>query len=346
MFPWISRNNLRANEDSNNLLDYFCYREAPVSSSRIRFVIFSFISLGLIVFFIFYLYANKEKYQDLFQMSPLSVGFLFALSPVFIFVDGMINISMFRNLGAKISITDGFLLSGASAIANQLPISGGIISKGYYLKSKYNLGYSKFASAMLALFFCFIAVNGAIGSVVLLYWVVFTDATVPVFLIIGFLAMTSCVLVFWLPVDRIHLPNSVAERLSQALDGWSIINRNPVLILKLTVLQTVMMLLLATRYWLAFHMLSQNVTPGQAILFSAATVLTQLVSFAPGGLGVRESIVAGVASLLGFDVGVSVVAVGLDRLVATIVIVLLGGVGLVVLGKQISDLPVDANRQE
>jgi uncharacterized protein (TIRG00374 family) len=82
--------------------------------------------------------------------------------------------------------------------------------------------------------------------------------------------------------------------------------------------------LFAARFWIAFHALSQEVTWAQCLLFSAATVLTRLANIVPGGLGVREGIVAGVAVILGFQVDASIAAVGLDRLIATVVIVALG----------------------
>lgn len=97
-------------------------------------------------------------------------------------------------------------------------------------------------------------------------------------------------------------------------------------------------MLLAIRYWLAFQMVSQNITIGDAILFSSATILTQLVSIAPGGLGVREAIVGIIATTLGFDTTVSVIAVGIDRLISTIPILILGGLSAVILGKQITEL--------
>jgi uncharacterized protein (TIRG00374 family) len=83
-------------------------------------------------------------------------------------------------------------------------------------------------------------------------------------------------------------------------------------------------------------MLSQAVTGGQALLFSSASVLTQLISFAPGGLGVREAIVGAVASALGFELAVSLAAVELDRLVATFTIVLVGWISTSLLGRDLS----------
>jgi len=88
-------------------------------------------------------------------------------------------------------------------------------------------------------------------------------------------------------------------------------------------------------------MLSQNVTLSQTLLFASASILTQLVTIAPGDLGVREAIVASVATVLGFDAGISVVAVSLDRLVAIVAIVLTGWVSMMILGKQFSGEPPD-----
>jgi uncharacterized protein (TIRG00374 family) len=106
------------------------------------------------------------------------------------------------------------------------------------------------------------------------------------------------------------------------------------------------MLILAYRYWLAFHMLSQDVSFGDVILFASASVLTQLISFAPGGLGITETIVGFVASTLGFELSVSVVAVALDRLVSTSVILLAGGISTIMLGRKIPEIPATKNSEK
>jgi hypothetical protein len=69
-------------------------------------------------------------------------------------------------------------------------------------------------------------------------------------------------------------------------------------------------------------------------------VLTQLIAITPGGLGVREGIVAIVASVYGIEMGVSVLAVGIDRLVATSVILVLGTVFTYILSKKAANTPV------
>jgi uncharacterized protein (TIRG00374 family) len=133
--------------------------------------------------------------------------------------------------------------------------------------------------------------------------------------------------------------------LKQLAEGWSALSQNMDLVGSMAGFQVLTTLLLAGRFWIAFRALSQDVTYAQCLLFSSATVLTRLVTIMPGGLGVREGIVAGVASVLGFDAGISAVAVGLDRLVATAVIVALGTVYTYILSNKAAE-PQHADGQQ
>ncbi len=311
-----------------------------------RSILLSAISLLVILAFAYYLYVNADQYRQILRLSMSGVAMLFLLSLPFPLLNGLQNIYLYRGLGVDLSYQDGFLLTAASTLANQLPISGGIVSKGFYLKKIFNLPYTKFLSATLALMLCFLATNGVMGLSILLFWIFFKKAIVSPLLLIGFALMITCLLPFLLPMDRMRFPDPIRERIQQAVEGWNLISTNAMLLFKLVALQASLLLLLALRYWLAFHMLSLNVTFGEVMLFSAASILTQLVSIAPGGLGVREGIVGAVAVVLGFDMSVSIVAVGLDRLISTLPILLIGGISTIILGRQISDWSMKEETEE
>ena len=321
-------------------------RTGILQKKYIRPLVLSIFSLGVITAFIYYLYANSDKYLNLLRLSPWSIILLLLLAFTSPFLNGAINTYMFRSLGAGLSHQEGFLLAAVSTLANQLPVSGGVVTKGFYLKRKYDISYAKYLSSMFALFFCTIAVYGFLGLIILIQWVIFMNFIAPSPLWIGFGGMASTLLIFWFPLNRIRIPKSLENWVQQALEGWSLISENSLLLLKLLGIQTTMMILLAIRYWLAFHMLSQNVTISQVLLFSSATILTNLVSFAPGGLGVREAVVGGIALALGFDPGTSVVAVGLDRVISTIMIMCMGWISGVILGRQISKVTSKPNEQD
>jgi len=301
-----------------------------------RGIVLSVISLLIVSAFVYYLYMNADKYRELLHFSLPEIVILFLASLTFPLINGMQNLYMYHSLEAKISPQDSFMLAAASTLANQLPISGGVVSKSIYLKHKYNISYFMSLSSITALFFCFLSVNGVVGIITLLYQLFFKGTSLPIALFGGFFLMASSFLVFWFPTEWLKRFERLYQLTHQAVEGWMLISSDRVALLKIVVLQIGLIFLLAVRYWLAFHMLSQNVTFGNVLLFSSASILTQLVSIAPGGLGVRELIVGAVASVLGFDVGTSIVAIGLDRLISTLGIFLTGGTSTVILSRQFS----------
>ena len=305
----------------------------------------SLVSVGIIAGFLYYLYANADKYRQLLHISLLDVLALLALTLAFPVINGLINTYMFRNMGANLSHSEGIYLAAAATLANQLPLPGAIVARGIYLKRQHGLSYTGYFSSQLALFVCTMAIDGFIGLAILLDWLVLKSTVVSPVLLLAFGGMAACLLIFWLPWGRIPVPATLRKWTDQALEGWMLFRRDPLLLTKLLVLEVVEIFLLAMRYWLAFHMLSQNVSWGQVLLFASASILTQLISFAPGGLGVRELIVGAIAVTLGFDLPVSMAAVGLDRLVMTLTIVVVGWISTIILGKKISDAPLKPDEQ-
>jgi uncharacterized membrane protein YbhN (UPF0104 family) len=318
-------------------------REGP---QRLRFILLLLLSVATIAGLAYYLYANADKLLRLLRISAHGVLSLFALSLAFPVINGLINTQMFRGLGARISHREGFLLGAVATLANQLPLPGGIVTRGVYLKHRYGLSYAGYLSAQLALFFCTVAINGCVGLGLLLEWQFVRRASVSPVLIVAFAAMAASMLVFWLPLGHVKLPAAFLRWSRQTMEGWTLFRRKPALLMTLLALQIGIVALLAVRYWVAFRMLSQSVTGGQVLLLSSASVLTQLISFAPGGLGVREAIVGVVATALGFDLTVSIAAVELDRLIMTFTVVLVGWVSGVLLGRQVSDNSTSSRSRE
>jgi uncharacterized membrane protein YbhN (UPF0104 family) len=293
--------------------------------------------------FVVYLVQNADRYSRLLD---LSIGWLLALLGLvlcFAVCNGLINFFFYRVLGVYLTLNEGIGLAAVNTLANQLPFAGGLVAKAMYLKQRHRLEYMHFLSATTALYVCFVATNGVIGLTALGHWWLTNLVGIPPLLALGFLGMSLSLISLWLPIDTFSLPSKLGQYLAQLVEGWMVLGQHPLLLVVLIGLQVITTLVYASRLWFAFHILSQDVTYAQCLLFSSATILTRLVNIAPGGLGVREGIVAGVASLLGFEAGVSAVAVGIDRLVATSVIIVLGTIYTYVLSKKATDAePADA----
>ncbi|MBN1665476.1 MAG: flippase-like domain-containing protein [Anaerolineales bacterium] len=305
------------------------------------------ITLGVLAIFAGYLAANLERYRAIFNLSGATLAAMVGLILAFIASNGLINTWLYRSLAAPVGYREGLGLGLVNTLANQLPFAGGLLVKSVYLKRRYRLAYRDFLSATLALYVCFVAANGGLGLLVLAYLALASGRGGHPLLWAGFTAMLLSISVLWIPLARLNfLPHAIQQRLPQLMAGWWALSKNLALTSALVAIQILSAALMAGRFWLAFRALSQEVTLAQCLLFSAATVLTQLVSIAPGGLGVREGLVAGMAVLLGFDPGVSAVAAGLDRLISTAVILLLGGLATYQLSKNVQGKSLTAEAHE
>ena len=292
--------------------------------------------VAALLIFVAYLHNNADRYQQLLDLSVGSLLMLLVLVLAGVLGRGCINKSFYRGIGIPLTLNEGIGLASVNTLANQLPFAGGLIAKGVYLKQIYELAYTRFLSATLALYVCFVAVSGAMGIVVLVYQALVNKAAISGLLFLGFSGMLASIVLLWLPIDVSFIPGKWGHRLARLIDGRKVLSQNWWLVGKLVGLQILITLLVAGRFWIVFRALSQDVTLTQCILFSSANILTTLVTISPGGLGVREAIVASVASLLGFEAGVSVVAVVIDRLVETLVVITLGTVYTYILGKKVA----------
>lgn len=299
------------------------------------------ISIIILAFGTIYFLNNSEKYTALLDFSLSSVLMLALVTVIFIVGNGITNYLLYRNLGAEVGLNESIGLASLNTLANYLPFAGGMVAKSVYLQKRYGLSYARFFSATLSLFVCIISANGLLGLSVLVYWLLIGKPVQPS-LWIGFGGMAIVILGLFFPLEWKFLPASIQKKISQLLEGWKIIRGNRVLLFQLMAVQMLMMLISAMRFWLAFRLYSQNVTFGQSLLFATAIVLTQFVSITPGGLGVREAIVAALAATQNYDSGISVLVVATDRLIGTVVIILLGIVYMFILGRHAVE-PVQVN---
>ena len=294
------------------------------------------LSLTVLLAFFIYLCHSADRYRHLLDLSIGSLLSLLGLALTLPLTNGLINYLLYRGLGVLVTLNESIGLAAVNTLANQLPFAGGMVAKGVYLKQRYELAYTRFVSATLALYVCFVAVNGAIGVIVSAYLAIVGDTSMPLMLILGFSGMAASILLLWFPVEVSFVPDRWRQRLTPMVSGWRLLGEKWLLLGQLVGLQCVMMLTFAARLWVAFHALSQDVSLLQCAVLSAATILTRLVSIAPGGLGIREGIVVGVASVMGFDPGISVVAVGIERLIATLVIIVVGTVYTYILSRKVA----------
>lgn len=314
--------------------------------SKLKLSIPYILTLIVVVLFLGYLYQNADRYQKLLNLSPDLLLVMIGLSFLMIGTNGLTNCYLYRELGSPLTLNEGFGLAAINTLANQLPFSGGLIAKGVYLKQRYVLAYTRFLGATLALYICFVAANGLVGIIMLTYLYLVYGVPYSLLLLLGFLGMTLSSVILWLPISIDSISGKWSQHLVRLMSGWQVFSQNRLLLAKLITLQLVMTLIFAIRLNFAFRILSQDVLLVYCILFSAASILSRLISIAPGGLAIREGIIAAIAAVLDFDVGITVVAVGIDRLVSTSVVVIVGSVYTYILSKKVVNNPEEIHDPE
>lgn len=303
------------------------------SPGRIRFTVIIAFYLVILVLAVSYLLPNAERYRQLLTFSP---GHVLLIVVIVVFPDrGLQNYVLYPKLGAPVSLAEAVVLSYVNTLANQLPFAGGMVTKGVYLKQRYRLPYTRFFGATVGLLVIAVSVGGSIGLATIGYLVFTSNEAPPWILVVAFAIMAFTAAMLWLPIPIRLFPSRWRERLNQLLSGTKYLAQHRELILRLALLQLLTVLNVSVRLWAAFRLMSQNIPLSYCLVFAAATLLTQLVSVAPGGLGVREAIVVATARLVGLDMGVALIAVGIDRLIATATIVVLGALSSVALSRKL-----------
>jgi uncharacterized membrane protein YbhN (UPF0104 family) len=278
-----------------------------------------------IVFFAFYIYSDAGYYYKLITFSS---NFLYCLSfliIMFLFGSALINFFLYRSLSVSLKFREGLYLALVNILANQLPFSGGLVAKGFYLKQRYKLPYTKYLSATFALHICSISVNGAIGLSLVILMEYLDIAKFPIIIHVSFSIMLLSIFIFWVHIGFLFPTWNKLDYISnKMMDGWKVLRNDTHSFFAVMGIQLILRMLIAARLWVAFRILSQEIAYPQCLLFSAALILTRLVKITPGGIGIREGIVALLASTMGFNAGVGALAVTVDRLVALVLVSFLG----------------------
>lgn len=308
--------------------------------SKIKKFIPYLIILIVLVSYGIFIQQNTGRFQRLLNLSLDSFLVLLVLILCSITARGLINYHLYKGLEIPIPFFKSLGLATINTLGNQLPFSGGLVAKGIYLKKRYELSYTTFLSATVSLFLGFMTANGIIGLITLLSLSFFQQINPNGVLVFGFTMMTLSISMQWIKINYDFLPEKWKRYMKQLMDGWQVFRKNIGLWMILICLQIVSTFLTAGRFWVSFRFLSQDIPLTHCLLFSAATILTQLISIAPGGIGVREGIVAGIAAIMGVDPGISAIAVGIDRLLATSIIVITGSAFSYILSKDALEVSV------
>lgn len=263
-----------------------------------------------------YFWGQREYIAGHYAFRPWLWLAMAGLVLVSLGLRGLANQRLFERLGVSASYRDWVALVSVNSFSNYLPLSAGLVAKAVYLKRVHAMPYGAFALGQLALLLLVVATNGAAGLITVALW----RPAEAGWIALAFSAMSATAALLWLPPAATRW---IARRwTSWDADAVRAVRRSAPVV---AALQVGFLLTTALGLKLGFAMGSADAGVAACVVFSAATVVTRLVSITPGSIGVRELVVGGLAVLTGFELQDALIASTVARLAEMAVIFVLGG---------------------
>lgn len=275
------------------------------------------LTVAALIVLVVFLVRNHGYIADNWALSPDAFLAIAALTLVTLVLRGFANRILFSRLGIIASSGDWFQLITVSSFTNYLPLSAGMVAKAFFLNRVHLLPYGTFALGQLALLLVIISTNGAVGLATL--GLAFPDRLAGV-VGTGFVVMIGAGALMFPPQALLR---RIPERFQAAAEDGAPRLRSAWLAVAL--LQFGILMASSAGLAIAFDMGASDVGFAACVVFTAASMLTRLISITPGAIGIREFLIGGLAYLTGFELRDAVIASTATRTVEVAVVFALGG---------------------
>jgi uncharacterized membrane protein YbhN (UPF0104 family) len=238
---------------------------------------------------------------------------------------------------ARVSIVESAGLVLCNAMYNYLaPGHAALLMQAFYLKRRHQLPYSHFVSLLAASNFLLLLAAPLAGLAgCAMHRILVGPVPGPVWLaFLAVLGVAAGVGVVTALFGRLsgHLPlGRVREILAHIGEGVRLLAGNRRALAVVFLWRVVQLLCSGVTYLAAGQALSLAIGPMQALSLEALGAVQVFLPITPGGLGVREGIMAGVGHLWGFPVDVVILAAVVTRAAGMLIIFSLGPVSAHVL---------------
>ena len=226
-----------------------------------------------------------------------------------------VSLSLLRTLGYRLSRMQLFLIGWLRTFSNQIVPMTGIAVYVQQIRHQSGASWQDLAAASSQQFFVGVSALGIIGLFATLCNVQVTgNATEP--LLVVFSALAAVALATALGVSWVirKMPRALLRRIAAASESFAKLASHPKVILSLIGLHSGAILLRGARVWLLFGAIGAGLNWREALLIIALAEATVLIAVTPGGLGIREALIIGGASLLDIPTEISVAVSLIDRL--------------------------------
>lgn len=261
--------------------------------------------LGFLALVLYALHRQRRALGAFGAEDFLELTLAFGLGVVLLGLRGGVNVVSFRAYGGGFGLLRGVRLAVLQTVGNYLPFSAGLVAKGVVLQRSFDVPYTGYGAISLYTFAVALAVSGLGGLAGLLL-----QGVEQPFLVAGFSVLALAILAVFVPLEKL-LPGA-----RKSATAWGEARRTfRGVLVPLLGLHSVLVLFIALRLSVSFSVLDYPLKVSSTLVFGAGIFLSRLAAVTPGAVGIREGIVAGLAQLTGVSPTLSILALGVDRLV-------------------------------
>ena len=295
---------------------------------RLQQIVKFLLSAGIVIFLVILVWQRRDELAPIYEQPSLNLLLLAVLIIFGHFLNSAEFWVMYRATNVRIGFFENWMVFTSGLLGNLLPGQMGSVYKFRYMKAVHKLSYTKSGSnygANLIISLGSSAIVGLIG--------VFGNATTGhsfsvimfiCFIGLGFVFLFS--LRFTLP-DWKFLRGKPARIAGTFIEGWNEIRRLPRAIVKVLVIDIGKYLLTAWRFQIAFGLLGYHQSFWYFLVIATSAGIAGIITFTPGGLGIRELFITGAAVAMGSSFNIGLLAATTDRGILLASSVVLGGIG-------------------
>lgn len=248
---------------------------------------------------------------------------------------------MLRRLKVPESFYEGYLLTGAAALLNYLPLGAGSVGRAVVARRRHALPYASFVAALTVGAVVNASVAALCGFAASLRLAATDPKLFPLVALFGAIALGGIVAVSLPPSLAPKGSSFIARHLRTLAEGLVMIRDRGRGIAVLALFSFTKLTLNALRLWLCFRALGVVLTPLTLALIGATAILASLVNLAPGNLGLRELLLGATAAAGGGSATLGMAAASLERAV-TFGWAVVSGIPCLILVRRLPDTNAEA----
>lgn len=263
----------------------------------------------LVVFLmVWYFSANLESFKPILEINPIYLIVVALIDVMLLFFNGLFLKFIVEPFKKRLTFRESTYVSVVSSIGNFFaPAGGGLGFRAVYLKTKHNLSYANYLSTLSGNYVIVFLCTSFFGLISLFALSGFGNARfTPILLVFLVIFVGSIITMLLPPISEKQLGRIKQTKikrfvslLNQVANGWDVIKKDNKLITKLVLVTIASFAATCLITKLIAVSLGIDISFSGVVLMSSLGALSFIINVTPANFGVKESIYAFSATIIG-----------------------------------------------